>query len=67
MTMEEELKWYKDKSEWYKMLLDFEERSNRETRNFCSKLLTEKEALMKENHLLKCELSDLRFETSFMK
>lgn len=67
MTDQETIKYWKDKSEWYKMLLEFEQKSNRETQKFCNKLLTEKEALMRENHSLKCELSDLKFELSFIK
>ena len=67
MTDQETIKYWKDKSEWYKMLLEFEEKSNRETKEFCDKLMTEKEDLMRENHSLKCELSDLKFELSFIK
>ena len=67
MTDQETIKYWKDKSEWYKMLLEFEEKSNRETKEFCDQLLTEKEDLMRENYSLKCELSDIKFEMSFMK
>lgn len=67
MTDQETIKYWKDKSEWYKMLLEFEQKSNRETQKFCNKLLTEKEALMRENYSLKCELSDLKFELSSIK
>ena len=67
MTMEEELKWYKDKAEWYKMLLEMEQKHSSEYYKLWVQNQNEKFELMKEVNRLKWEVSNLKFEMSFMK
>ena len=67
MTMEEELKWRKDEVDFYKMLLEREQKRSREYYKLWVQNQNEKFDLLKEIHRLKWEISNLKFEMSFMK
>lgn len=53
--------------EWYKMLLNFAQKSNADLHRMYNECDNERDDLRRENYRLKCKLSDLEFEMKFKK